>query len=45
MRTLRRWLCMLFRHQPLPGTNPARALVFHCARCRVLVPGGMAVRR
>lgn len=45
MSAIRLWLCRVIGHAALPGTDPDRALVYHCARCRCLVPGGMAARR
>ena len=41
---IRRLLCWLFGHAPAPHIDPELSLVFHCERCRQLVPGGLALR-
>lgn len=45
MSALRRFLCGLFGHASLPGTDPARSICHHCPRCLRLVPGGLALVR
>lgn len=42
---MRRLLCLVFGHSTFAGTDPRRALVFHCPRCRRLVIGGLGLRR
>lgn len=44
MSALRLLLCRIIGHAALPGTDPRRALIYHCGRCHRLVNGGMALR-
>ena len=39
-----RLLCWLFGHVPPAGVDADMSLVYHCERCRQLVPGGLALR-
>jgi hypothetical protein len=45
MHAIRLLLCRLIGHCSMPGTDPRRALVYHCARCHRLVDGGMSITR
>lgn len=40
---MRELLCWMLGHRASRHTAPRYAIVFHCERCRKLVPGGLAL--